>query len=804
MAPLDASTQILEASDLRDIFADALTSFSPLATLVGAESARAFVHEVTNTKQIFLANIAPIDMLGAGNADIYDAATELGCYTLHGMVPKLTKRGGLSCRNHEVNRGVSACAVVKQTWNSDTKPEKGKGEEEKREKKIGGRNASPDFGKIGLVVKDFNGGTVTGRMMWECKDAADYQDKTGQVHAALMSTFTAGNTVYGAPSQNDMTIFEKVGDIPGGVGMLELHWPAPAMVLETNGWICSISSATFLTLFLAVAVLTASPLLGWQSPLASAFLFGGQIILTLGHTCVHVLFRRLRRQTTITIPSQDVADTWTLVDNTWFVSALARRPVSLRTLDESHITLGQFVAFKRPYLPRAQALFGLLAVAAGFIIFYVGARSSDYRTVLIYIFIFLMANCTKGFLINYANHCYYTATNNFGYVLLDLKKSDQEGEKPEGSREKNEDEIQGPLAEDGSPLVIDDAKDHLPNRRESGPVLVPQKPSRSTLIRRHSTSRYSTIHSEGFKAQPPALSILERKSQERMFTESPVQMSPSISTSSLLSHARQLPFCDADSQYFHSTPDPLTIPLPPSESSVQLAEPLNPDPFNNIMDIDIKYRVYAKLAVRHREAMGMFYYSRPEEWAMAAHIIFDAVRRERPGLWGDPVTREYLCQIPLEFYLSPEDSDTSDTLKIDPQSKPPRAQAIIAMLDLALDETRFEDPFWSAGQEITSIIMEHFIHPVELPSESRRATDLTIFCSFVYILTKMLLTSEGMFGSRSLMRAIDLTRAKRPYDDSVWLVVHLRQAAENAAIDVRLQNIQGPQPVSGNELEDPM
>ncbi|THV02275.1 hypothetical protein K435DRAFT_963182 [Dendrothele bispora CBS 962.96] len=49
-------------------------------------------------------------------------------------------------------------------------------------------------------------------------------------------------------------------------------------------------------------------------------------------------------------------------------------------------------------------------------------------------------------------------------------------------------------------------------------------------------------------------------------------------------------------------------------------------------------------------------------------------------------------------------------------------------------------------------------------------------------------SSEGKHGSRSLMRAIDLARARRPYDDSIWLVVHLRQAAENAAMDVTEQN----------------
>ncbi|THV00530.1 hypothetical protein K435DRAFT_837226 [Dendrothele bispora CBS 962.96] len=826
MAPLD-SLQLLDASDLRDIFADALTSFSPLATLVGSDSARAFIHEVTNTKQILLANIAPIgalgmmatvckgsqlpgikDMLGVGNADIYDAAADLGCYTLFGIVPQLTKRGGLSCRGHQVNRGVSACAVVKQTWKSDGQPEEEGEKQERKGKEQEDQNASPDFEKIGRVAKDFRGGTVTGRMVWECSDAADYQNKIEQVHAAIMTSFVSGTPIYGA-SQIDMAIFKKVGAVKGGVGMLELHWPAPAMVLETNGWICYVSNAVFLTLFCAVAIITASPLLGWQSPLASAFLVGGQIMLTLGHTFVHVLFRRLRRQSMITIPKRDVAATWTLVDNTWFVSTVARRPISLPTLDGSHITLGQYISFKRPYLPQTQALLGLFVIAVGFIVFYVGARSSDFRTVLIFIFIFLVANCTKGFLINYANRCYYAATNNFGYLLLDLKKPDQDDVdeeqedlpglaysscQQEDTGKEDEDIVKDAKPDVNPQPVHDDGKDpNIPHRQNSGPVLVPQQPSRSTLIRRHSTSRYSTMHSDGgLVSTQPLLPLSPREeSQEHMLSESPTQLSPAVSTHSLSAYTQQLPFYDVDSQYFCHSPNPLAIPLPPSVSSLT---PSLPVPDHGVA-IDIQYRVYTKFAVRHREALGMFYYSRPEEWAMIAHIVFDVVRLERPGLWGDPMTREYLCQIPFEFYLpSNEESKSGDAeddstgANKDSDLKPlPPTRAIAAMLLLILDETRFEDPFWSAGQEITSIIMEHFIHPTELPSESRRATELNVLCLFVYILTKILLTSGGLYGSRSLMRAIDLARAKRPYDDSVWLVVHLRQAAENAAIDVGMQ-----------------
>ncbi|THV01712.1 hypothetical protein K435DRAFT_556707, partial [Dendrothele bispora CBS 962.96] len=738
MAPLDSSKQLLNASDLRDIFADALTFFSPLATLVGANAARSSNHGVTNVKQIILANIAPIgalgmmatickgsellgikDMLGVGNADVYDAAADLGCFVLFDITHQLIERGGFSCRNHGFAFGVSACAIVKQLWRSDTKLEEGQKGKEK-EKRQEGQDSSPDFEKIGLVAKKFRGGTVISRMVWECTDATDYQNKIEHVHTAITSSF--GNPIYENSDQTDMAVFERVDTVSGGVGMLELHWPAPAMVLETNGWICSVSIATLLTLFCAAAIVTTSPLLGWQSPLASAFLFGGQIILTLGHTLVHILFRHLRRQNTITIPIRDVAETWTLVDQTWFVSALTRRPTSLAASDRSHITLGQYTSLRQPDLPRVQALLGLLIIAGGFVIFYVGARSSDFRTVLIYIFIFLVANCTKGFLINRANRCYRTITNNFGYLLMNRKSYETQSENGK-SEEIN-------IMYKGSKISVvlhEDDKNVL-HRQNSGLVPIPQKPSRSTLIKRHATNRYSMVTTEdGLSVSTQALP----QSSSQQGPQEHVQSKSLASTTSLLVYARQLPFYHVESQYFSHSPNlnPLAIPLPPSVTSLTPTKPaLNfKDHSRDRAVVDIKYRVYAKVAVRHREAAGMFYYSRAEDWAMAAHVVFDVVRRECPSLWGDPMTREYLCQIPFEFILppSPSDQSVSDT--------------ITAMLYLALDETRFEDLFWSAGQEITSIIMEHFIHLTELPSESRRATDLSVLCTFVYILTKMLL-----------------------------------------------------------------
>jgi hypothetical protein len=59
-----APAQFVGAEDLQEIFADALTSFSPLAALVGANSARALSNHVTNNKQTWATSLAPIGALG--------------------------------------------------------------------------------------------------------------------------------------------------------------------------------------------------------------------------------------------------------------------------------------------------------------------------------------------------------------------------------------------------------------------------------------------------------------------------------------------------------------------------------------------------------------------------------------------------------------------------------------------------------------------------------------------------------------------------------------------------------------------
>jgi len=126
---------LIGQQSLQTLLAEAVTSFSPLATLVGSDSARSLSQYVSNIKQSCAVSIAPIgalgmmatvckatnlhglkDMLGVGEADIFDACAELGCGTLHGVVPQLSQRGGFTSTAKGFNRGVAACAILRAKW----------------------------------------------------------------------------------------------------------------------------------------------------------------------------------------------------------------------------------------------------------------------------------------------------------------------------------------------------------------------------------------------------------------------------------------------------------------------------------------------------------------------------------------------------------------------------------------------------------------------------------------------------------------------------------------------------------------
>jgi hypothetical protein len=90
--------------------------------------------------------------------------------------------------------------------------------------------------------------------------------------------------------------------------------------------------------------------------------------------------------------------------------------------------------------------------------------------------------------------------------------------------------------------------------------------------------------------------------------------------------------------------------------------------------------------------------------------------------------------------------------------------------------------------EITSMLMSKFADVQNICSESPRATMLFYLAGFVYSCVRMLLLSESFEGlsngAQSLMRSIDLVRAKYPHDDSYGLALPLVDAAQKAATDI--------------------
>jgi len=168
--------------------------------------------------------------------------------------------------------------------------------------------------------------------------------------------------------------------------------------------------------------------------------------------------------------------------------------------------------------------------------------------------------------------------------------------------------------------------------------------------------------------------------------------------------------------------------------------------------------------------------------------------------------------------------------------KPVRKQIYIdSLLILALDETRNEDMFWTAGVEFMSILIgggsgsdgdeasSAFTDTDRLVSEYPESTDATkLFGSFVYFLTRLILMAcmanyanydsesppeagaapynnnhhfdPGMAGPggrssyypgvASMMRAIDLVRRKYPFDSSVQTVPMMRHHARAAVYSV--------------------
>ena len=317
------SIGLIPGSDVKQILSDALLSFSPLATLVGAESNRALAHRVTNFKQSLVVSLAPIgalsmmatackganlpglkDMLGVGDEDINDAARAIGCSTLIGdVMPSMDKHGGLIPAAKSESLENAASAIVRLAWNTG---ERRRGEREAAERML-------DFAALRRVVTMFTAGTISGRVVWQLDSKQAFEERTEKVREALrMSEIGSG-----------FGVFEAMDDLKGGKGMVELHWPSPAMPMETNPIVIYLYGGFFTLSFLSVAILAASPLLSWQSPIASTLLVGGQAFLALGDVAVRSMVISQRKTLKIPIPKTGLGQHWMMIDKTRFPSALA-------------------------------------------------------------------------------------------------------------------------------------------------------------------------------------------------------------------------------------------------------------------------------------------------------------------------------------------------------------------------------------------------------------------------------------------------------------------------------------------------
>jgi hypothetical protein len=306
------------------------------------------------------------DMLGVGEADISDACAELGCGTLSGVVPHLSHRGGLTSQLQSTNRGVIACAVLRAKW------ELGKVES----------SSKLDLGSLCRTLEVFASGAISGRLVWDVNDADALQTTAALVEQLLQKCWNGQDW--------DARLFQSIDSseetaLKGGNGMVELHWPAPAMPLETNGLIVFFFIACLVSIILAVIIIATSRLLRWQSVAASTLLLGGHVLLGGGHIAAQWIVKRQRTTVYIDIPRTGLADTWMLVNNTWFTSRLARRPISYNPLTPNHTRIGQHLSMKQQYIPSSHALFTIVAIGVGFVAFYIGARSSHIYTIVIYI-----------------------------------------------------------------------------------------------------------------------------------------------------------------------------------------------------------------------------------------------------------------------------------------------------------------------------------------------------------------------------------------------------------------------------------
>ncbi|KAF5337133.1 hypothetical protein D9611_003053 [Ephemerocybe angulata] len=709
-----AFSDFLTETALKEAVAETFSTLVPLVPLAGGNATRALSNRVDNIKQFIAVSLCPIgalgvmstackctdaaalrNLVGAGEIDIKDAASELGCGCLHGVVPRFSKRGGITFQQKARNAGIAASAILRSRWNlRSSLAEQGSLNPE-------------DLTKFLDVIYM---STVTGRLRWECEDEASQIDLVARIQTLILQSWDEGKEVW---DRNLLTTFQEASDplVRTASGTIELHWVGPSMPLEKSPMSVLIFIAAFTTIPTFVIV-SASAIRPWQSIWATSLLLGGHFLLSAGHFFAQYAVKRLPERVCVDIQKGGFSDTWMLVDNTWFTGTLARRRVSKSPRSKT-IQILQDVSMESR-IPTWQGLIILLTISLGFLMLYLGARISDIGIIFFEIAHFFLCNLLKGYVLSTANDCHFTYLNNPGYISVV-----NQAEEPQTWAQT---------------LSLPLHNLRLPGWQCSGPQGIAQAPTSSN--------------------EKPPISFPQNTSSDAFpsSTVPPLGFEPSRSERSL--------GIDAVS--------------PISES-----------------ELTPRHRVYAKLAVRRNDAIGMFYFSTWREWGAAAHIIYETLYETIA--WALHMRKEAILVLPFEF-LDSSCSEPAHTF---------------ATLVMAMDETINEDTFWVAGMEFMTIVVGAFTDPDQLVSEYPEASNGDHLGAYVYAVTKLILQAcsaqepsspwteagenveapdriaqvqaqELYPGVATLMRSIEIVRRKYALDSSVPTVPLMRQYAKKA------------------------
>ncbi|KAF6754135.1 hypothetical protein DFP72DRAFT_900477 [Ephemerocybe angulata] len=709
-----AFSDFLTETALQEAVAETFSTLVPLVPLAGGDATRALSNRVDNIKQLIAVSLCPIgalgvmstvckctdaavlrNLVGAGEIDIKDAASELGCGCLHGVVPRFSKRGGITFQQKTKNAGIAASAILRSRWNLRSSL----GEQ--------GSLGPEDLTKFLDVI---HMSTVTGRLRWECEDEASQIDLVARIQTLILQTWDEGKEVW---DQNLLTTFQEASDplVRTASGTIEVHWVGPSMPLEKSPMSVLIFIAAFTTIPTFVIV-SASAIRPWQSIWATSLLLGGHFLLSAGHFFAQYAIKNLPERVSVDIQAGGFSDTWMLVDNTWFTGTLARRRI-LKSPKSKNIQILQDVSMESR-IPTWQGLIILLTISSGFLMLYLGARLSHIGIISFEIGHFFLCNLFKGYVLSTANDCHFTYLNNPGYNSVA-----NQAEEPRTCAQT---------------LSLSLHNLRFPGWQRSGPQGIVQAPTSSSDKPPNSLAQDTSTDTLSSSTVPPLRS--ESSKNDR---------SLSMDTLAPISELEQAP----------------------------------------------QYRAYAKLAVRRKDAIGMFYFSTWREWGAAAHIIYETLHEKIA--WAPHMRKEPILVLPFEFL----DSSCS---------RPAHTSATLVM---AMDETINEDTFWVAGMEFMTIVVGAFTDPDRLVSEYPEASNGQHLGAYVYAVTKLILQAcsaqepsspwteadedvegpdriaqvqaqELYPGVATLMRSIEIVRRKYALDSSVPTVPLMRQYAKKA------------------------